>query len=211
MKLALKYKGHVVPYGGPYRWRDPITKVEILGMNWTMLMNRIYDHRKANSIPVGIELEEEVERDLCRDYPAECEINDPRFPKVLARIGFNEILSGTKLLLKVKLENIPLVQREEAERRANICASCPFNVDFQRPCAGLCGELYNVVKAIVGNENVSNSERLKSCSLCGCFLGAAVWLPVDVQLSVLPQEKVDQFNNVPHCWKKSAPAAMPFK
>ncbi len=199
--MALKHRGGVIPYGGEYRWRDPITNVEVVGTHWNMLMNRIYDERRANGIPCGIEFEKEVEEALCRDYPAECEINDPRFPRHKARLGFSEIIAGTRLLLKVKLGNVPLVQQEEANRRANICATCPFNIEFQRPCAGLCGELYSLVKSIIGAASVAGEERLRSCSLCGCFLGAAVWLPVDVQRSVLTDDQKMQFDNVPNCWK----------
>ncbi len=192
----------MIPYGGLYRWRDPITKVEVVGTHWEMLMNRIYEQRKANSIPVGIGFEEEVEADLCRDFPAECEMSDPRFPKKRARLGWSEILAGTKLLLKVKLGNVPLVQPEEAARRANICATCPFNIEFHRPCAGICGELFAIVKSIVGGNTVPNEERIKSCSICGCFLGAAVWLPVDVQRSVLSDDQKAQFDSLDFCWKK---------
>ena len=199
--MALKHRGGVIPYGGEYRWRDPITKVEVVGSHWNMLMNRIYDERKANGVPCGIEFEKEVEEALCRDYPQECEINDPRFPRRVARLGFAEIVAGTRLLLKVKLGGVPLVQQEEAARRADICATCPFNVHFNKPCAGLCGELYSVVKAIVGGAALPNEERVNSCSICGCFIGAAVWLPVDVQRSVLTDDQKMQFDNVPNCWK----------
>jgi hypothetical protein len=203
LKAGLKRKGTAVPYGGVYRWVDPISKVEVLGTHWEMLMNRIYEERRANSLPCGIEFEAEVEADLCRDYPAECELNDPRFPKKRGWIPFHEIVAGTKLLLRFKLAGSPLVAQEEAERRANICATCPFNVEYHRPCAGLCGELKSLVESIVGAARVSQESRLKSCSLCGCFLGAAVWLPVDLQRSVLSETQTGQFDNVEWCWKGS--------
>lgn len=209
--MGLTRKGGAVPYGGGYTWVDPITKVSVYGTHWEMLMNRIYDERRANGIPCGLELEQEVEQSLCQDYPAECETNDPRFPKKLARLGFNEIIAGTKLLLKVKIGNIPLVAMEEATRRANICATCPFNIEFHRPCAGVCGELFNIVKSIIGALTVPNEDRIKSCSICGCFLGAAVWLPVDVQRSVLSDDQKAQFDSVPHCWKKQEIAVAAFR
>jgi hypothetical protein len=204
VKLGLKRKGAAVPYGGVYRWTDPITKVEVLGTHWEMLLNRIYDERKANGIPCGLGFEDEVELDLCRDYPAECELNDPRFPKKRGWLSFHEIVAGTRALLKFKLAGSPLVAQEEAERRANICATCPFNVEFQRPCAGLCGELNTLVQAIVGGRQTSNAGRLKSCQLCGCFIGAAIWIPVDIQREVLTDAQREQFDNVDWCWKGKA-------
>lgn len=169
-----------------------------------MLMTRIYAERKANGIPCGLEFEDEVERDLCRDYPAECQLDDPRFPRKRNWLSFHEIIAGTKLLLKFKVSGSPVVAQEEAERRANICASCPFNVEFQRPCAGLCGELYSLVQSIIGNLHVSQESKVKSCQLCGCYLGAAVWLPVDLQRSVLSEHQLEQFDSVDFCWKGKA-------
>ena len=208
MKVALKRKGGSVPYGGGYRWVDPITKVEVFGTHWDMLMQRIYDERKANGIPCGLEMENEVEAQLCQDYPQECEVNDPRFPRKLARLGFAEILAGTKLLWNIKMNNVPLVVVEEATRRANICATCPFNIEFHRPCAGICGQLLDLVKSIIGANSVPNEARIKSCSICGCYLGAAVWIPVKEQRDVLTQTQRDQFDNVPHCWKKDPASFM---
>ena len=107
-------------------------------------------------------------------------------------------------MISFKAAGSPIVSRDEANRRAEICSKCKFNVRFPKPCNGYCGELREIVTALVGSERTSYEEKLESCSICGCYLSAAVWMDLGTQIKPLSQEIKNQFESVSWCWKKQS-------
>lgn len=201
MKFALKSRS-TIPYGGMWVWKDPLTGVTLRGVTWKMLYDRIVDQRKANGIPIGLSLEEELERDLCRDYPAECEWSDPTIPRN-RRLTMHDVVQGTRFIAAFKLAGSPVVSQDEANRRASICSTCPFNVTFTKPCAGMCPEIAGLVQAVTGiHRTTSYDDELKSCAICGCYTKVSVWVPLDIQRGVLSDDQKKTFDQIPFCWKK---------
>lgn len=189
-----------IPYGGMYYWKDPLTGAEVRGTNWNMLIGRIYAERRANGVPVGLGFEDEVEKDLCRDYPAECEIPDPNFP-TNRRLTLSDVIRGSQVMMSFLAHGSPLVDRAEAERRARICLKCPFNTYFSKPCTGICQELANVVASIINHQGTQYDTDLKACNVCGCFLQAAIWMPLDIQCKGVTEEMACKFKTINNCWK----------
>lgn len=192
---------NVIPHGGMFSWKDPVTQQWVRGTNWQMLINRIYDHRKANSVPIGLGFEDEVERDLCRDYPDECYIPDPNFP-INRQLSLSDVVRGSQVMMAYKLAGSPLVERSEAERRAQICLRCPFNTHFSKPCTGICQELADVVNSIIAHQGTQYDQDLKACNVCGCFLQAAIWLPLDIQCKGVTDPMKAKFSLIKGCWKQ---------
>lgn len=203
MKIQLKSRG-VIPYGGYFKFREPATGQYLNGGTWDMLLQTVRDYRKANGIPLGLDFEDEVETQVCRNQPDECDYIDDSIPRD-RQLSMSDVIRGTKVLLSFKLAGSPLVSREEAERRGSICSGCRFNVTFPRPCTGLCPELRDLVVAIVGNQGTQYDKDLKSCSICGCFTQAHIWLPLDILDKGLTEGMRSAFNSIPHCWKKTKP------
>jgi hypothetical protein len=56
---------------------------------------------------------------------------------------------------------------------------------------------------VTGSAETPYDPNLKSCSVCGCYLRVAIWVPLDLQQQVLSPEQQDQFRRVPNCWKAS--------
>lgn len=199
----LKYRG-AVPYGGGFRLEISDKGFVGEGTTFSMLMDRIRAYRHANGLPNGLGLEDEVECEICKRYPQECHETDVRVPYSRA-MSWQEVVQGTRMMVKFKSAGTPLVPRQEAERRAQICSNCPLNFQVNFPCPGrICGELQHVVQSIIGNEGTPYDGRLKSCGICGCYLTASIWIPLDIQTSVLSNEQKEQFAVAAQengCWK----------
>lgn len=202
MTLRLKSRS-LIPHGGGFRWRDPITNVEVFGTNYEMLIQLAYNERRANSAPIGLGFEQEVEADLCRSYPDEAETFDPRVPSN-RRLGLSDVVHGTMAMIHHRLAGSPLVSQEEANRRAEICARCAFNVTFTKPCS-LCPDLENLVRAaMTSGKSTPFDNELKSCQLCSCFTKVSVWTELEIQCKPLTDDQRDMFKSLVElgrCWK----------
>jgi hypothetical protein len=158
--------------------------------------------RRANGVPVGVDFENEVESWAVLAHPDEAEVWDPEMPKKI-RLGLDDILRGTRVLLAFKLAGSPLVPREEAERRAGICSRCYMNQGFSRPCA-TCGGLDELVRSLVGNQRTSQDDKLQACGVCHCMNKAQVWLPLEILAKGVTEEMKNQFAKMAEltgCWK----------
>ena len=89
------------------------------------------------------------------------------------------------------------VEQEAAERRAEICAACPLQVDASG-CWG-CKGIAGMIPIIIGKRSTSRDAQLKACGKCGCFNSVSVHLPLDVQGS-------DGIEFPDWCWKKHLPS-----
>lgn len=199
MHQELKARSQI-PYGGGWFWKDPVSGVEVRGTNFDMVLQFAIKERQANGIPIGLDFERELERDLCASKPDECEYVDPAIPRK-KRLSFADVLNGTRVLLNFKLAGSPLVDHQEANRRASICATCPFNVQFDRPCIR-CGDLQDIVLKIIGGQGTPYDDNNKSCSLCGCYTAAHVWLPYSILETGLSDDMKKAFASLPFCWKR---------
>lgn len=188
------------PYGGVYVWRDPLTGVEVKGTTGQMLYDNVIAERTANGAPKGLELWDEVMRDICRDYPDECSNVDPN---QVRRRGWSmgDIVRGTMVMMNHKLNGSQLVDQEEATRRARICASCPQAAYFSKPCTGLCRELVNLLGS-TESRSTPYDHDLRACNVCGCWSKVAVWFPLETQCVGVTEEMKAQFRTTVNCWKR---------
>lgn len=190
-----------VPYGGSYIVTDPLTKLEVSGPTLKAVLRMVMESRRANGVPCGLEIEQEVEQWICAKYAAECKSVDPRV-FTHRPLTLSHIVAGSRVMLSQWFNGRKVVERAEAERRAQICAGCPMNVKFDKPCGGLCPELASVVSGITGAQGTQYDWQLNSCAVCRCFLQAAIWVERETQWNVLDENTKEQFNAVANCWKK---------
>lgn len=203
MKPALKSKG-TIPYGSWYALNLPEKGMVGGGTNFEMLLTNIKAYRRANAIPIGLGLEDEVEREVCLAYPSECVETDARIPDRQRRYTFTDVIAGTKAMITFKLSGSPLVDQEEANQRASICKSCPNNVSFVSGCNHFCGELKDIVLALIGGKATPDDVNLHSCAICGCYIQASVWVDLGVQVKGLTDLQKLQFQTAKDqhgCWK----------
>lgn len=193
-----------VPYGGLFSLNLPDKGLVGRASSFNQLIGFIKDWRKANAYPVGLGFEDEVEREVCLAYPNECYDCDPRIPKLEVRLSVADVIQGTRMALAHKLAGSPLETQAIADSRAKICSTCPFNVSIMMPCGGICHELKNFVQTIIGSKATPYDGSLKSCAVCHCWASVMVWVPLDIQQSVLTDKQKESFRyarEVHSCWK----------
>ena len=197
---------HAVPYGGMFVLNRNDIGLVGAATAFDGLLRSCREWRKANGWPVGLGFEDEVEQALYATgkYNAEFELQDARIPNRRRNYNINDVVVGTRTMYAVKTNPEPLVDISEAERRAAICAGCPNNLSFSKPCGGICPELETVVRAIVGSARTSKDAELRQCAVCSCFLGVAVFVKTELQVNGLTQEQKQQFlyaHEQVKCWK----------
>lgn len=202
MRMRLVSPGRV-PYGGAYEIKEPEKGLVGTGTVFDMLETNVRKYRVAMGIPSGLGFSEELECEVCKKYPDECEITDSNLP-LKRRLTLDDVVRGTKVLLALKLSGGQLVPKEEAERRAAICSRCPLAVTFPKPCNGLCASLKDVVDQIVGGYEISMDNDYRSCGICSCYIASQCRLPYSILEKGLNDEMKAQFQAASTqfgCWK----------
>jgi len=203
--------GNQIPRGGGYNIDRPELGIVGQGSTFNLLYDRVVQYRKANGHPVGLGLRSELEQLACAADPESCEDDDPNQPPKPRRLGWQDVVLGSKVAFSVLLDKAaaavgmgesPIVSREEAERRAAICAACTYNQPISGMCTGLCGPLKELVRATIGTAKTSRDSDLKSCFICHCYNGIAVWVKVETQLGPMDEVTKARFKTVKGCWKR---------
>jgi len=189
-----------VPSGGTYTIVDKLTRIQSSGSTFETLLKNVARTRVAIGAVSGLDLRTEVEDWVCERYPQDCTGVDMAIPRK-RHLTLSDVLRGTAVMVKFKLAGSPLVSREEAERRGAICKECTFNQRFDKPCTGNCPELVSIVNAVVGHQGTYYDQFLHGCGICGCFLQAAIWLPLPIQCLGVTDDMKKQFKSVESCWK----------
>ena len=195
---------HNVPASGTYEVTDRLTKMRIAAPTFEQLLNKINHARSATGVVTGLDLRTEVENWICEERPGDCSEVDMNIPRK-RHLTLTDILRGTRVMVAFKLAGSPLVDREEAMRRGEICKTCQFNQKFDKPCTGWCPELATIVRDIIGNQGLPVDAYLHGCGICGCFLPAAIWLPLELQCLGVNDIMKQQFKAIPNCWKVCEP------
>jgi len=150
----------------------------------------------------GAGLREEVENWICQEHPEDCTEVDMNIPRK-RKVTLSDVIHGTAVMMSFKLSGSPLVDRDEAMRRGEICKNCEFNQSFAKPCTGWCPELKNIVSAIIGNQGLPVDAHLHACGICNCFNAAQIWVPLSILDKGLTDEMRAQFATIKHCWKQT--------
>jgi len=192
-----------VPPGG-YQWKDPDTGTLINSRCYDVFVGRVNAHRDGNGLPRVTEAEMQHQNcsRLAPSAFANFCISDAPSPLSIdsVRLHASDIARGTMAILRFKMAGSPLVAKEEAERRAAICIGCPFNTTYRMPCAGMCGELLDVVQALVGGERTSRDGDLHACAVCKCSLAAKVHVPLDILRKSDTPEIAEAYPE--NCWMR---------
>lgn len=196
MKMRLKY------LTGNFKYQEPMSGQWFFVTRYDLLLKKLYRMYQQNGWPVGLSFEQEIEQQLCQNHPELCESDSPKLRR-RRRLTWGDLMRGTRVLLSFKLAGSPIVEPEEADRRAALCAKCPANCQFDKPCGGICGELADMVRAAVGSRRTKSHDQLKACGICHCLLEAAVQIPLEHQCKgVTPEMKTDFAELGENCWKQ---------
>jgi hypothetical protein len=163
------------------------------GDSWKNLRELVTDYRARNGKPPG-DLEREIDAYHCAKYPGLCHADIPLPPqpprgthltaRVLNWLGH--------LMQEVRRSATRFVSREEAKRRAAICAVCPAQSSLPDVCETCISTIKSSRRVTLGEEGPVH----KSLHPCG-ILGE------DAQISVHLEQKPSTEAALPaHCWRK---------
>lgn len=190
---------NVVPSGG-WVYVHPHTGFKITAPTWNDLITRIRNYRLANGMSLGVNFEETIGSEICQQQgwsEPRCLQEEPT-PLKQRVIGMHDVVSFLKVLKHWLLKDPTLVELEEADRRAHICATCPYNVNVTG-CAG-CTNIAGMIFSATGDRQTSHDLQLRNCQVCGCVNKVQVWVPKETLDQGLTPEMRESLPD--WCWKK---------
>jgi hypothetical protein len=200
--VKLRLKHYNIPAGGMWYYNDPMSGKVVSAVTYDNLINKLYELYRVNGWPIGLDFENQVQAGLCDKHPGECAPELSTVRRRRRRMTWGDIMRGTAVLMSFKAAGSPIVDKEEANRRADICSACSENVEFDKPCGSVCDRLRDIVRSVIGQiPNTKAQSRLKACAICHCWLEAAVHIPLEHQCKGVTEEMKTAFAHVPNCWK----------
>jgi len=185
----------VVPPGG-LTYTQAETKQVILGSNLNQLIANVTAHRKANTLPVPFNINDEIEVQICESRPELCREFSQK--AVGHRpITIDMVLRITSTMIKAGFRR---VKQAVADKRALVCVGCEDNI-IPQGCTGCnSATIKKAVTLITGTSKTEHDSKLDSCKHCGCFNAAQVWFPLKALQATITE---DENKSLPdHCWKK---------
>jgi hypothetical protein len=178
-----------------WKYVQPESGAVFHGLSYWGIIDQVRLHRKAMGYDLAEGWEERFQDDLCRqNLQVPCSDRPVGVSKRSLTIADLRRFMNTVLKFGGKF-----VPQEEAERRAAICSTCPFNGDVTG-CWGCGGILTQVTKFLAGR-TTQRDRALESCRVCGCVLRAKVHLPLDVIQDFETRTSLDYPE---WCWQRPA-------
>lgn len=181
--MSIRFNPNIYPAGGRYFIDEDGVKHK--AENWDMLAVRLAGYRKRAGKPPGNPVEE-IHAQACARQPGMCGDTSPQAVVVPPNVPTTSRLTVGDLtnrvakwyahLLGMKRRNeIGKVGRDEARRRAAICATCPLQRDVSSACGACKASRRAASDAIMQGESRVNT-KLKACQPLGEDTGLAVHL-----------------------------------
>jgi|694.fasta_scaffold03032_32 hypothetical protein len=181
----------------PGSWHYFQSDVKLTGDSLNDLYKVVEEHRANNSLPLG-DVKGDVNNYICGNWPTFCHGVD----SVTINVGHWEAVTRSAELLQDistwannllrSMEPYTLVQDQEAERRAAICAQCPNNAAWRSGCGSCINAADRACAAVRQARETSNAKKLGGCSLLRHDNRTAVFID---------KEKLASSGNLPtNCW-----------
>lgn len=114
-------------------YKQPETGVTFKSNRIHLLVAQVKAHRLSNKLPLGNNLEDEIEQAICNERPDICmEVGGPS----LAEMGGNFL----KSMWRWAREGFPMVKESVFEDRKKLCLSCPYWKGFKEIGVGTCSK-----------------------------------------------------------------------
>ena len=178
MKRFKQDVGEWAPIGGYAGWNYPTSSFRFLEDYNSMdeLISHIRQYEKNNNLPPLQDLRIVLENFFCSRKGMDKRCIDVYTPvDRTSKQVVTGIKAGLKMLYRQLTNSDMLASQEVAEKRAKICAGCPFNSKKEKPKL-----TDDIMKAIVSNKKTSKDSCLGVCTKCTCPLKAKVHCAEDI-------------------------------
>jgi hypothetical protein len=203
--IEFEYLDKSCPPNGEWKIKVPKTGTVFKHYDYSTIKKSYTKHCNANGIFLSPTWEEEFISEMCKQNKWDgCrKLTEKKI--VRRKLSLTAVLSFLNMM-KAWAESTlsgkaAFVSQEEAEKRADACASCQFNVGLHFSCGACMGAVLKLIHGILGKRKTSLDDRLGACMICSCSLKAAVHVPLEVQLKGLPPELQEEFKKIKDCWK----------
>jgi len=187
----------MTPPGG-WRYEIPETGEVIKALSLNGLV------RDVRAKYAGVEppnLVSKIQQWICEHQPsgsAACIQGESQNPEVIVRdITVKDVLSFINSV-KDTVAAGGVVSKEEATRRASICATCPNNVRV-RGCYG-CNNISGAIFKVIGARATDYDSQLRQCGICGCDCRTKIWIAKEaLAKNKAVQDNRDKYPS--YCWQ----------
>ena len=168
---------------GEWKFHVEQTGVTLKSASAATLQRATLQHLKVNNValPKG-DFKQWFEDAMCRQQgygDPYCGTAPTVLQKQASTVTWPQLERFAKTMWGLIKTGLKLVDQEEADRRAAICAECPLNKEFGLGCQG-CRGLLARAKDALGSRATGHEDKLKDCLACGCTLKLKVWIPTEV-------------------------------
>lgn len=148
-------------------------------------------------------LDDATKRKLCYNAPPQqnkpsVAATRPRTVTTQNRFDLRTLYNGMQVFTTWLAAGMPLVSREEAVRRAEICSQCPMQAKV--PGCRTCSRMARTVMRLQPKARTPFDAKLENCMVCKCVNKAQVWAPEKYLSIGVTDAMMEQFPNT--CWKK---------
>jgi hypothetical protein len=163
---------HYISQSPPYRVDE---------YSYTGLQTAVLNYRIENHLPVG-DVKADVDNYICSNWPRQCQDNSNYYtpqqtsPHPNSQLRLVDRITEHLNRVYQHGQGTELVLQAEAERRASICAGCPYNVQWEVGCAACVGNVTRLGILVRRARETSQSEGMHGCQILGHWNRTAVFL-----------------------------------
>src|ERR1700747_2214417 len=144
---------------GQWRYTQPETNHTMIGITFHALIRKVAQHRQNNNIPFDEDLAIEVENWICEHMePQDRNEYCAEGKRVPTSIGWQEVSRFLKTMGAFFVQGGQCVDQAEADRRAAICADCPFQVSVHG--CGICRATVDEFRASIMKRTTPSDPKL---------------------------------------------------
>ena len=163
----------IVPPGGMWRVTDD-NGATISHNHIKSFLGMVFKMREANGLYTGSGWEDDVFDLMCKQHP---EIMCKEVGAPERYLSLDDIRRFGHTLAAFVAGGGKWVEKQDAERRAAICVTCPHNKEVAG-CWG-CKGIMNWLMELIGTHSTSQDDKIHGCDICLCALRAKVHMPLD--------------------------------
>ena len=170
-------------------WIDPDTQREFNAATRPELIQKIVNYRAQNNLETIENLNLVLENYWC-SLPENCDLCE----EVKLERGWMTYLKGAFTLVKT-IAYGEYATQEEADRRSDICVSCPHNINPDKTNWQNWAD--EITEHAIGDRKSKNHDKLFNCEVCSCVMKSKVWYADKIELT---KEELIQMPDF--CWQK---------